>query len=66
MQNFGVGKVGLAVWVKARSRSNMQLRDTARGLMVILSSSVTHGPGMVWFKDLFEFKGVAWDGKECV
>ena len=41
----------------------MQLRDTARGLMVILSSSVTHGPGMVWFKDLFEFKGVAWDGK---
>ena len=44
----------------------MQLRDTARGLMVILSSSVTQGPGMVWSKDLFEFKGVAWDGKEHV
>ena len=41
----------------------MQLRDMARGLMVILSSSVTHGHGMVWFKDLVEFKGVAWDGK---
>ena len=41
----------------------MQFRDTSRGLMVILSSSVTQGPVMVWFKDLFEFKGVAWDGK---
>ena len=40
--------------------------DESLSLMVPLSSCVTQGLGLVWSKDLFEFKGAAWDGKGCV